>query len=155
MISFKTIGRIGAAAFLYFGILRGATALYFGIKDYFFRSISLTNQMAEFVVTFTIHNPLFVGLTLKSVAGDIYIQGIKCGTINQSYDYFLPGRKTWNISIPVQIDLKQLTSAVIQNISTGDINTLTIAFDGYAFIGGSGLVRIPFQKTITWDDLQK
>ena len=152
---FRTLGKIGAAAFLYFGVLRGASALYLGIKDYYFQSISLTQNSARFIVTFLINNPLFVGLTLKSISGDVYIQGNKCGTVNVDYDKYLAGRQAWSVAVPVDIDLSQLTASIIDNINTGNINTLTIAFDGGIIIGGTGLVRIPFAKTVTWNDISK
>jgi len=155
MAKISTILKIGGAALLYYGVLRGASALYFGIKSYRFQNISLINNTAEFVVTFTIYNPLLIGLKLKSITGDIYLQGVPCGTINTTYDRYLAGRKTWNISVPVTIDLGQLASAVIQNISTGDINTLYVSFDGSVTVGDNGVMRVPFSKTVTWEDLTK
>ena len=154
-INFKTIATIGGAALLYYRVLRGASALYVGIKNYRFGSISLANNTAEFIITFLLNNPLYVGLRLKAISGDIYIQGIKCGTINANYDRYLAGRHAWNVAVPITIDLGQLASAVVENISTGNINTLTISFDGAIVIGGTGLVRIPFSKTLSYDDLTK
>jgi len=153
MVNFKTLAKIGGAAFLYFGVLRGASALYLGIKSYRFNHISLQDNTAEFIITFLIRNPLFVGIKLKSITGDVYIQGIKCGTINVSYDRYLAGRKTWSVAVPVTIDLGQFSSAIIQNINSGDVSTLTISFDGAVYVGDTGLVRVPFSKTVTWDDL--
>lgn len=149
----KVIGWTAAIAAAWYGILRGANALFVGIRGYRFQAVSLQNRTASFSLNFVIKNPLLVGITLREVSGDIYIQGIKCGLVATKYNYFLSGGKTHVIPVVVTISLEGLASAVVENIMSGDVRTLTIDFDGAVFVGDSGLVRIPIQKTVTWEEL--
>lgn len=153
MIKSKNIVLVGGAALLYFGVLRGAKSLYLGIKDYHFKNLDLMNQTVDFVIRFLIKNTLFVGVRIKSLTGNIYIQGEKVGTINANYDKYLAGNTNWDVDVPISIDMKNLAQAVVNNILSGDIRTLTIMFDGAIVIGGTGLVRVPFKKTLNWDDI--
>lgn len=151
----KVIRLAAAGAVLWYGLLRGVNALVMGVRGFRFSGISLTNRTATFVLDFQIHNPLFVGVTLNSVLGDVYIQGVKCGAVQNIYNYYLSGGKTHNIPVSVTIDLSGLASAVVANIESGNVQTLTIDFDGAVVVGSSGLVRLPIQKTITYNDLLK
>lgn len=155
MRSSKIIGWAAAAVALWYGILRGAKSLFVGVRNFQLQSISLADNTATFVLNFVIKNPLLVGIRLQSVAGDVYIQGIQCGKVGNQYNYFLSGGRAHNIPVAVTISLSGLTDALIANINSGDVRTLTIDFDGGVSVGDNGIVYIPIQKTITWEDLKR
>lgn len=146
------LGWTAAIAALYYAVLRGANALIVAVRGYRFQSIDTTNGTISFYLYFVINNPLLVGLTLKGLSGDIYVQGVKCGVVNMKYDYFISGRHSHSVPVLVTVDASKLTEAAILNIQSGNVKTLTIAFDGGLNIG-SEQVYIPVQKTLDWEDL--
>lgn len=103
---------------------------------------------------FYIKNPLLIGVKLRAIVGDVYMQGMKVGYVNSSYDYFLSGCKTHVIPVTVTCGIAQLGEAMIANIQSGNIQTLTVSFDGYITAGKNG-VTIPVQKTLNWKEIQK
>ena len=145
--------KIGAAVgLLWWGVLRGINALMIGVKSWQFRGLDLTNGIVDFNINFLIKNPLIVGLTLNKIYGDLYIQGQKVGYVNSAYDYFLAGGRTHQIPVGIRIKIGQLGSAVIANIQSGDIKSLTIAFDGKILIGSAG-VPLPIHWSTDWNEL--
>lgn len=135
----------GVAATAWYGVLRGAKALFVGVTGFHFSSIRLSEYEATFVLDFVIKNPLFVGLVLDKIVGDVYIQGIKCGRVDNLYQYYVAGGKTHKIPVVVTLDLTNLSQAVIANIISGDVNTLTVSFNGSVSVGEKGLFAIPLQ----------
>lgn len=136
----------------WWAVLRGINALVVGVKSWQFKGLDLSNGIVDFTINFVIKNPLIVGLTLKRISGDLYIQGQKVGYINSVYDYFLSGGHTHQIPVGIRIKISQLGSAVIANIQTGDIKSLTIAFDGQITVGSAG-VSLPIQWSTDWNEL--
>lgn len=137
---------------LWYGVLRGAKALQVRVQSYSFRSVSLSTNTADLNLNLAIKNPLLVGVTIKGVQGDVYAQGEKVGTVNTTYNYYLSGRKTHVLPVVVQLDLSQAGTAVLKNIESGDVRTLTIGFDGKLYVGNIG---IPLQLNFDYNDLVK
>lgn len=152
----KQIVKIGLGGLLlYYGILRGARALVVGIKSYSFRNIDLANGTVGLNLNFYIKNPLFVGLTLKGIKGYVYAQGQKVGYINTEINYYLSGGgRTHVVPVVVNLVLGGLADAVLANIQSGDIRTLTVAFDGRLYVGNWN-VGVPLQITLDYNDLVK
>lgn len=151
----KSAVKIGlAAGLLYYTVLRGASALFVGVRGYMLKGIDVATGMITLQINFVINNPLWVGIRLRSIDGEIFIQGVKCGVIDMRYDYYMSGRRSHNIPVLVTVDTSNLGQAVLANISTGNINTLTVDFDGGVTVGKSDLVRIPLKKTLDWEDIQ-
>ena len=144
---------IGGAMIWYF-VLRGASAVITKVKSYSIRYIDIANKQLDINLSFYIKNPLFVGIELKRLSGDIYIQGNKCGAIDTQLDYFLSGLHTHIIPVVANIDMEDLSQSVIANIQSGDIRTLTIAFNGAIHVGKYG-IPIPVEITLDWNDLKK
>ena len=142
------------AGLLWFGILRGAKGLVVRIKSYSFRSIDLTNNTVSLNLNLLIKNPLLVGLTIKGVMGDVFVQGYKVGTINTAYDYYLAGGHTHVLPVVVNLQMASVGQAALLNIQSGDIRTLTIAFNGKLFVG-SRTIGIPLQFELDYNDLTK
>ena len=142
------------AGLLWFGILRGAKGLVVRIKSYSFRSIDLTNNTVSLNLNLLIKNPLLVGLTIRGVMGDVFVQGYKVGTINTAYDYYLAGGHTHVLPVVVNLQMASVGQAALLNIQSGDIRTLTIAFNGKLFVG-SRTIGIPLQFELDYNDLTK
>lgn len=141
-------------ALLWWGVLRGASALVVGLRSWAFRGINTNNGTMDLTLNFMVKNPLVVGLTLKGVYGDVYVQGQKVGIINSAYNYYLSGGHTHIIPVVVSLDMAGLGQAAITNIQSGDVRTLTIAFNGRLLVGNYG-VPVPIQIEYNWDELTK
>lgn len=147
------IVKIGlGVSLLWYGVLRGARGLVLKVHSYSFRSLDLNTNTVALNLNLSIKNPLLVGLTIKGVMGDVYVQGLKVGYINTTYDYYLSGGRTHVLPVVVNLDLSDTGAAVIQNIQSGDISTLTIAFDGKIYIGAHK-IGIPLQFELDYNDL--
>lgn len=142
------------AALLYYSVLRGVNALAVWLAKYEFVSVSLTQKTIRFRLYFAIKNPLLVGLKLRLIEGDVYVQGVKIGSTNMAYDYYLAGQKTHVIPVELECSMQGLTEAAITNLQTGDPRTLTISFVGHIGVGDSYVVRLPIEKTLNWEDLK-
>ena len=148
------IARIGLGiGLLWYGILRGAKSLVVRVSSWAFREIDFANNTISLYLNLAIKNPLLIGVTVKGIQGDVYIQGIKAGYINMSYDYFLGGGKTHVLPVIVNLDISGVSDAVVANIRTGDFKNITAAFDGKV-IAGKYEIAIPLQfeldyKTMT------
>ena len=145
---------LGGAALLWWGVLRGASALMVGIKSWAFRGIDISNMNVDLTLNFMIKNPLFIGLTLKGIYGDVYVQGHKVGQVSTSYNYYLSGGRTHIIPVLVTLNMASVGQAAMENIQSGNVQTFTIAFDGRLLIGKAG-VPVPVQVNYNWGDLTK
>lgn len=139
---------------LWYGILRGAKALVIRVSSYSFRTISLTDGTISLNLNLLVKNPLFIGVTIKGVLGDVYAQGQKIGSVNTSFDYYLGGTKTHILPVVVNIKLTEAMRAALLNVQSGDIHTLTIAFDGKLFVGKNN-IGIPLQFEFDYNDLTR
>lgn len=151
----RSIAKIGLGlGLLWYGILRGAKGLIVKVSSYSFRHIDITTGTVSLNLNIMIKNPLLVGLTLKGVSGNVYIQGVNVGGVNTTIEYYLSGGRTHIVPIVVNLNVLDLGQAALLNIQTGDISTLTIAFDGKLYIGKYG-VAIPLQLDLGYNDLRK
>ena len=139
---------------LWYGILRGAKGLVVRIGSYGFRSINIDDLSVNLNLNLIVKNPLVVGLTIKGVLGDVYVQGQKVGTVNTAYDYYLAGGHTHMLPVVVNLQLASVGQAALLNIQSGDIRSLTIAFNGKLFVG-SRTIGIPLQFELDYNDLTK
>ena len=151
----KQIAKIGiGAALLWYGVLRGAKGLIVKVYNYSFRSVSLTDGTVSLNLNFLIKNPLAVGLTLKGIAGTVYAQGQKVGEINTTIEYYLSGWHTHIVPVVVNLNMASVGEAALLNIQSGDIRTLTIAFDGKLYVGKYN-VGVPVQLNLNYEDLTR
>lgn len=139
---------------LYYGVLRGAKGLVVKVHGYSFRSFDAADGTVSLTLNLMIKNPLLVGLTIKGVQGDVYAQTNKVGTINTTFDYYLAGGKTHILPIVVNLNMGDVATAAAWNIQSGDIKTLTVAFDGKVLIGKYG-VPVPVQIEMDYNELTK
>ena len=139
---------------LWYGVLRGAKGLVVRIHSYSFNNVNLSDMTASLNLNLSIKNPLLVGLTIKGIQGDVYAQGQKVGYINTTYNYYLAGGKTHVLPVIVNLDLSGVGGAALLNIQSGDVRTLTIAFDGKLFVGKYN-VGVPLKFELDYNDLTK
>lgn len=140
------------AALLWYGVLRGAKGLVIKVYSYAFEAISLVDGTIRMRLDLLIKNPLLVGLTIKSIQGDVYAQGVKVGAINTTYNYYLAGGHNHILPIMVDLDMLQIGSAAWANIQSGDIRTLTVAFDGKIYVGKAN-VPVPVKFELDYNTL--
>ena len=139
---------------LWYGIFRGAKGLVVRIKSFSFRSINLNDLTVSLNLNLLIKNPLVVGLTIKGVAGNVFMQGYKVGEVNTAYNYYLAGGHTHILPVVVNLNLSEIGQAALLNVQSGDIRTLTIAFNGKLYVG-SKTIGIPLQFELDYNDLTK
>ena len=137
------------ATLLWYGVLRGAKGLIVKVRDYSFKSVDVATGTVSLSLNFLVKNPLFVGLTLKGIAGDVYAQGQKVGTVNTTLEYYLSGRHTHIIPVVVNLSMAQLGQSVLLGMQNGDIRNLTVAFNGKLYVG-SWSVAIPIQVDLDY-----
>ena len=139
-------------ALLWYGVLRGANGLLIKVKDYAFQAVDLTNGKITLRLNLYIKNPLLVGLTIKGIDGKVYAQGMQVGTVNTTYNYYLAGGHSHILPVLVDLDISQMGQAAWANIQSGDIRTLTVAFDGHVYVGGAN-VPVPVQFELDYNGL--
>lgn len=139
--------------FLWLGVLRGAKGLIVRVKNYTFNSIN-TDGTISLNLNLLIKNPLLVGVIIKSVIGEVYAQGFKIGDVNTSYNYYIAGGRTHILPVVVNLNFSSISQALLLNIQSGDIKTLTVAFNG-ELIAGKYNIPIPLQFEMDYNDLTK
>ena len=137
---------------LWYGVLRGAKGLIVRVHSYSFRNVNLVDGTVSLNLNLLIKNPLLVGLTIKNVTGDVYAQGIKVGYVNTSYDYYIAGGKTHILPVIVNLQVGNVLQSALQNIQSGDVKTLTVAFNGKLYVSNYS-VGVPLQFEFDYNDL--
>lgn len=141
------------AVMLYYAVLRGAKGLVVRVNSYSFRSIDLVNSTVSLNLNISIKNPLLVGLTIKGIEGDVYAQGHKVGNVDTRYDYYIAGGRTHILPVVVNLNMSDVGTAAMLNIQSGDVRTLTIAFNGKLNVGSKYEVSVPLQLDLDYNDL--
>ncbi len=141
------------AVMLYYAVLRGAKGLVVRVNSYSFRSIDLVNNTVSLNLNISIKNPLLVGLTIKGIEGDVYAQGHKVGNVDTRYDYYIAGGRTHILPVVVNLNMSDVGTAAMLNIQSGDVRTLTIAFNGKLKVGSKYEVSVPLQLDLDYNDL--
>ena len=141
-------------ALLWYGIRRGTKNLITKVYSYSFRSINITDLTVSLNLNILVKNPLMVGVTLKGVTGDVYMQGHKVGVVNTTYDYYLAGGKTHIVPVIVTLQMAEIGEAALLNIQSGNIQNLNISFDGKLYASNYNL-PIPVQFDLKYNDLVK
>lgn len=152
----KRIFKIAAGlGFLWYAVLRGAQALVIILKGVAFSAIDIAQLTADVTLRFQISNPLMVGLRLKGIVGDIYLDGTKIGEVNHSYDYYMSGWHTHIIPVTATISGSDVLNSFLVTLQTGDVDDFknrTLAFDGKVLIGNYN-VGVPVQITKNLNEL--
>ena len=137
---------------VYQAVLRGAKALVVRMDSYSVKEVGITDGTVSLILNILIYNPLLVGLWIKGITGTVYMKDEKVGTIDKSFNYYLEGRKQHILPVDLKLQVKSLGKAVIENIKSGDINNLTIGFDGKVLVG-EYYVGIPVKLNVKYSDI--
>lgn len=152
MRDWAVIGLLLGAA--WYGIFRGAKGLVIKLYSYALSGMDLATNTIQLTLNILIKNPLYISLMIKGVHGDVYAQGQKIGTVDKTYNYNLSAKKSHIIPVVIDLDMVDSLQAAILNIQSGDVRTLTIAFDGTLEVGKYG-VSVPLKFELDYNDLAK
>ena len=143
---------LGGFGLLWNCLLQGAKGLVIKVYSYTFQSVNVIDKTINLNLNLLIRNPLFAGLTINSIAGEVYAQGHQVGYVDQNLNYYIAGRRTHIIPLTVTLHLEDLTQAAWLNIQSGDIRTLTVSFNGKVYVGSSN-IGVPLQFDLNYDQL--
>lgn len=138
--------------FLWYGVRMAAKGLIVKVKDYKFSGYDAQSGSLLLTLNLMLKNPLAIGLTIKGVVGEVYAQGFRIGGVNTTYNYYIAGGKTHILPVIVNLNLGDVLQAGWQNIQSGDIKTLTVAFNGKILIGKYN-VSVPLQFELDYNDI--
>ena len=147
----KAIGLGLVAAGFWYLFLRGASALKLGLKSLRLSGISLESATLE--VTLFVRNPLLATVFVREIAGTISVMGVPVGVIDTVINKRIFARSTSYIPVQVQISYAAMGAAAWQNIMSGNVQTLTVEFDGKIKAGERFSVPIPVKKLWTYRDI--
>lgn len=101
-----------------------------------------------------IRNPLFFGVTVDAIQGQLYAQGVRMTNydydVNITHPIDLKARSITPVSLDFLVDWSKLGEAVKANILSGDISTFTVQFVGTVTVEGH---PVNVSKTISYYDL--
>ena len=140
------------AGLVWLALVKISRSLVVGVKSFQFKSLNLTNKTVSLTINIEVKNPLIVGVTITGVQGDVYLQGRRVGYVNTKYNYYLGGGRTHILPVIVNLSLGAVSDAVIQNINSGDISNLSIAFNGKVLAGKLKLT-MPVQVELNYNDI--
>lgn len=153
MKSKNTLLYTGLAGLLYFGVIRGVQAVKVGFEDMYIGGIDWSQGIISVIVRIFIKNPLLVGITLYSIVADIYVDGIKCATINNTYQCKISGGKTHIIPIPVNVETSTTVGTLLNSIKSGNGQDMQVRLVGRIGVGTKKQIEIPIDKTIKVSEL--
>lgn len=110
--------------------------------------------MSKIRLNLLLRNPLPFSITIDSIQGQIYAQGVRMTNYEYDVDITTPidikGRSITPVSLDFYVDWRKLGEAVKQNVLTGDITTFTVQFVGVITVSGHAF---NVSKTISYYDL--
>ena len=144
---------LAGGAFLWYAILRGIRGISVGLYSWKIGAIDLVDRTARVDLQLEIKNPLIVGVRIKGIKGDVYVQDVLTGVIDMVYDYNISGAHSHVLPISVNLDLSSVSAAAMANIESGNVENLTIRFDGEIAISRYD-VGVPVDITLNWEDMK-
>lgn len=139
---------LGAAAFVWYGFLRGVKAAKVTFDKLRVLEISGNSMLCEVAVF--VHNPTLLDLTIERIAGTIDMMGIPVAVIDWNVAQRVRSFATSVFVLQFEAFSDKIGAAVWENIQSGDIHALNVTFDGSVTIKG---VQIPIVKTFMYDDI--
>lgn len=141
---------VGAAAFVWFGILRGVRAAKVTFDK--LRIVGLQPDGLLYRVTVFVHNPLFVDILVNNIEGNVYVMSQHVATLDYPVNQRIRSFATTAFDLQFTAHSNSLGAALWESIQTGDPATLMVTFDGYVTIKG---IKIPVRKEFTYDEIFK
>lgn len=97
-----------------------------------------------------LRNSTPVSVLLNSIVGEIYIQGVRVGSVNQAYNMVIQRESITNLDIIFELFWSGVAQAIKTNVLSGDIRNLKFQFVGYLEVEGH---KINLNQVITFQDL--
>lgn len=149
----RDLAKIGlAVGALYFAYRTAARGLVVGLDKALFKGIDLNRGIAQLQLNVSVRNPLPFGVKLRDVQGEIYSGGVQIGYVNTQFDYLVSGESVHVLPVIVNLTAQGVGEALWNNIQTGNVNNLQIAFDGKLHVTNFN-VGIPLDLSFNWSDL--
>lgn len=97
-----------------------------------------------------LRNSTPVSVLLNSIVGEIYIQGVRVGSVNQAYNMVIQRESITNLDIIFELFWSGVAQAIKTNVLSGDIRNLNFQFVGYLEVEGH---KVNLNQVITFQDL--
>ena len=134
MKSRKIIGIMAVAYAAWLFLLRGAGALVVSMRSWAFDRFDLNNNLTYLQINFAVTNPLMVGFTVTGVVGDVYVNGIKAGYVNNGGTFYLAPNNESVMPVLVAIQNTNVSDAILYGLQNGT-GGVQISFDGNILVG--------------------
>ena len=132
---------------------RNYKSLQVDMSGYRFYDVNLANNSAKLRVDLMVHNPLLFGVTLYSLYGFVYIDGIKVAKINTIYDYYISGKRTHVIPIVADCDILSVSQIIARMMAGTNKEEMILQFNGELRCGRNGVVGVPVNVGIVMSEL--
>ena len=110
--------------------------------------------VSQLQLNLLVRNPLPLSVTIDSIRGKLYVQGVRLSTYDNDVDITTPidikGRSITPVNLDFYVDWSNLGAAAKANILSGDITTFTMQFVGTVTVGGHAF---NISKTVSYYDL--
>lgn len=114
------------------------------------RIIGFGGESVRMRVGVMIENPLGVSVEVNEIAGDIWIEGIECGTVDWSVKQSIKPRSRSVLQFDFDGWYERLSEALVRNIEAGDIGEMAFRFVGYVRIGE---IRVKIDREMRYKEL--
>lgn len=138
--------------FIWIAIRVAINNLVVGVQKVLLAGLNIEQGIVQLQVNVSIKNPLPIGVTVKDVVGDVYLQGVKVGVVKTAFDYYLGGSKVHVLPVIVTLTASGVGQALWKNIQTGDVKNLVIDFDGKIKVTDVN-IGVPLQFSLKWEDI--
>ena len=112
------------------------------------------NNVMQLRLNLLLRNPLPFSVTINSIRGQLYIQGVRASNYENDVDITTPidlkGRSITPVGLDFYVSFGQTLQAVKANIMSGNIQTFTAQFVGQIAVEGK---TFDVSKTISYYDL--
>lgn len=141
----KLVKILALSGILYYLILRTTKALIVSLKSYAIQSFDFGQEKINIRLNFEVKNPIKVGVVIKRISGDIYINGQLSGWISNDMNFYLGANGTSVVTVIAELSSPELINAVMLR-TEGGMEHNTIAFNGTV---ETELATIPIQVETT------
>lgn len=141
----KLIKILALSGILYYLLLRTTKALIVSLKSYAIQNFDFGAKKIYMRLNFEAKNPIKVGVVIKRISGDVYVNGLLSGWISNDINFYLGANGTSVIPVVAELSIDGLTDAVLHTLESGEEHN-TIAFNGTV---ETELAKIPIQVETT------
>lgn len=126
------------------------------IKSVRLQRVNFASELsADILFNILFVNPTILGVYLQSIQGDIYVNGVSVGYINNTYNYHVKGNATHLLEVVAHIDAAHSAEAIITNIESGNVNNGNLQFVGSVVVGSLFPITVKINKVLSYGDLVK